>query len=75
MIKQSWNENWFYYPENKPETKVQIMLPHDAMIHEKRSADCANSYNSGYYPGGKYIYENGSSEPDEKSQNFIDELQ
>lgn len=34
-----------------------VNLPHDAMIVERRSASCRNSVNSGYFPGGEYIYE------------------
>ena len=33
-----------------------VTLPYDAMIHEKRQPKCINSYNTGYYPGGAYLY-------------------
>lgn len=36
---------------------VSVDLPHDAMIVEKRNGRCRNGINSGYFPGGKYIYE------------------
>lgn len=36
---------------------VNIELPHDAMILEKRDGGCCNGVNSGYFPGGKYTYE------------------
>lgn len=36
---------------------VSVDLPHDAMIVEKRNGRCRNGVNSGYFPGGKYIYE------------------
>ena len=36
---------------------VNIELPHDAMILEKRDGRCRNGVNSGYFPGGKYTYE------------------
>lgn len=36
---------------------VSVDLPHDAMIVEKRNGRCCNGVNSGYFPGGKYIYE------------------
>lgn len=32
-------------------------LPHDAMIHEKRSADCPGGPAGGFFPGGIYCYE------------------
>ena len=36
---------------------VRIDIPHDAMLTEKRNAECRNGVNTGYFPGGKYIYE------------------
>ncbi len=33
-----------------------VNLPHDAMLHEPRDPECDNSYNTGFYPGGKYNY-------------------
>ena len=58
MKKINFNNNWSYYNyENGDRTRKKITLPHDAMILEKRNPNCDNSYNSGYYPGGKYIYE------------------
>lgn len=36
---------------------MTVDLPHDAMIVEKRNGRCRNGINSGYFPGGKYIYE------------------
>lgn len=34
-----------------------VNLPHDAMLGEMRDPACRNGVNSGYFPGGKYIYE------------------
>ena len=36
---------------------MTVDLPHDAMIVEKRDGGCRNGVNSGYFPGGRYIYE------------------
>ena len=36
---------------------MTVDLPHDAMIVEKRNGGCRNGVNSGYFPGGRYIYE------------------
>ena len=33
-----------------------VELPHDAMLTERRSADVPSGVNSGYFPGGFYIY-------------------
>lgn len=34
-----------------------VNLPHDAMLGGMRDPACRNGVNSGYFPGGKYIYE------------------
>lgn len=49
------NDNWAFCREG--ETPVRVDLPHDAMLREKRNERCHNGVNSGYFPGGKYIYE------------------
>ena len=36
---------------------IQVTLPYDAMIREKRTADCPAGAQSGFYPGGVYTYE------------------
>ena len=33
-----------------------VTLPHDAMIHEKRTPDTKNLHQTGFYPGGIYEY-------------------
>lgn len=50
-----FNNNWNFAKEG--EMTVPVTLPHDAMIIEQRDASCRNGVNSGYFPGGKYIYE------------------
>ena len=68
MIKKKWNDNWEFkkgsptmmegmvamYGGGSGTTIVQ--LPHDAMIHEERTADTLNQRNTGFYPGGVYTY-------------------
>ena len=50
-----FNKSWIFY---KPgEDGVEIDLPHDAMQTEKRSPTVRNGVNSGYFSGGKYVYE------------------
>lgn len=34
-----------------------VHLPYDAMIHEERSPDTPNGAQTGFYPGGEYIFE------------------
>ena len=50
-----FNDNWIFYREG--DDPLEVTLPHDAMISEKRDAGCPNGVNSGYFPGGKYCYE------------------
>jgi len=44
---------WKYGGENK---KFTVNLPHDAMIIEPR-VKCFNEGNTGFFPGGRYIYQ------------------
>lgn len=56
MIKTRINENWSFYPFGEETKSVQIALPHDAMILEKRIPNLENGPAMGFYPGGKYVY-------------------
>ncbi len=47
---------WSVYPYGSPEKAKQVTLPHDAMLTELRGK-CLNGANSGYFPGGRYVYE------------------
>ncbi len=44
---------------------IKVTLPYDAMIREKREKDCPSGAQSGFYPGGKYIYEKTFVAPSE----------
>lgn len=48
-------ENWTFRKEDG--VSIPVSLPHDAMLLEKRDGGCRNGVNSGYFPGGKYVYE------------------
>ncbi len=47
--------NWTFRKDG--EVSIPINLPHDAMLLEQRDGGCRNGVNSGYFPGGKYVYE------------------
>lgn len=51
----AFNQNWAFRKEGGE--ACTVILPHDAMLGEKRDAYCRNGNQSGYFPGGKYIYE------------------
>lgn len=55
MKKTNWNNGWYFYKDGEEQNKRLLDLPHDAMIEEKRSVENGNA--SGFFPGGKYIYE------------------
>ena len=55
MLKQNFNLDWTVRKDGETEARP-VSLPYDCMIHEKRDPKCDNSYNTGFYPGGKYVF-------------------
>jgi beta-galactosidase len=55
MKHVNFTQGWEFQKANA-ETWQAVNLPHDAMIHEKRDPDCVNGTNTGFFPGGKYVY-------------------
>lgn len=55
-MKTNINLNWNFKNVEDKEWKI-VDLPHDAMLFEERDPNCHNGVNSGYFPGGKYIYQ------------------
>ena len=51
----NFNSGWYFSKVGA--VKYAVTLPHDAMQTEIRDRNCLNGKNSGYYPGGEYIYE------------------
>lgn len=56
MKRLNFNNDWIFKKYGAISDRA-VTLPHDAMLEEKRTADCPNGKNSGYFPGGKYCYE------------------
>ena len=69
-MKVDWNDNWFFYKKGSTEKK-KIKLPHDAMLYEKREPKCVNGQNTGYFPGGYYIYEKEFELSEMQLENYI----
>lgn len=75
MIRKKWNSGWHVSkPGDSPMmAAVQggvseaetITLPHDAMIHEKRTRETKNQHQTGFYPGGVYHYAKNFDVPEE----------
>ncbi|OUP83450.1 glycoside hydrolase family 2 [Lachnoclostridium sp. An169] len=86
MQKQLFNSDWYFtdkagggladqiHGASKKSEKVE--LPHDAMIHEKRTPDAVSGSQSGFYPGGVYQYTKKFYVPEEwKDQTVIFEFE
>lgn len=85
MLKEKFNSGWqvekvdsgagmaaFF---NEAETKT-VHLPYDAMIHEKRFRETKNGAQTGFYPGGEYIYQKTFFVPAEwKGQHHVLEFE
>lgn len=56
MKVTSFNADWLFWKEGQEASKTQVTLPHDAMILEKRDPELPQGSNTGYFPGGKYVY-------------------
>lgn len=54
MQKFDFNDNWAFHKFGDEEHSIKVDLPHDAQILETRGEDYPSD--SGYYPGGKYVY-------------------
>ncbi|MDL2300979.1 hypothetical protein LJC58_01345 [Lachnospiraceae bacterium OttesenSCG-928-D06] len=86
MIRQKWNSGWrVSKPGDSPmmaavqgqEAAAEtIILPHDAMIHEKRTQNTKNQHQTGFYPGGVYHYTKQFEVPEEwKDRNVYLEFE
>ncbi|MBQ9174157.1 MAG: DUF4982 domain-containing protein [Bacteroidales bacterium] len=70
--KDTFMEGWEFWSDANP-SHVNVNLPHDAMIGEKRSADAPSGSGGAYFDGGVYHYEKSfevTPEMMEKSVNF-----
>lgn len=54
MIVHDFNQEWTFEAADRP--AVEVSLPHDAMILERRDRAAANLANTGWFPGGRYSY-------------------
>ncbi len=69
MKQFDFNQQWQFYKEGFEQNTTIINLPHDAQLTETRSADL--SMDSGYFPGGKYIYQKQFFCPNEYKDKVI----
>lgn len=68
MIRKNFDDNWQFTKMQSTtlassfsgsgmmQDSVRVDLPHDAMIYEERMPDTVNGAQTGFYPGGQYLY-------------------
>ena len=71
MKKIDFNQAWTYCRVGEETVKCEVMIPHDAMISEKRTEDSAGGINTGWFEGYDYIYEKEFEIPDEYEKQEI----
>ena len=50
-----FNSGWMFWEDGGD--PYEVNLPHDAMLTEERDPFCRNGKRTGFFPGGKYVYE------------------
>lgn len=71
MKKIDFNQAWTFCRVGEETVKREVMIPHDAMISEKRIEDSAGGINTGWFEGYDYIYEKEFEIPDEYEKQEI----
>lgn len=69
--KIDFNQAWTFCRVGEETVKREVMIPHDAMISEKRTEDSAGGINTGWFEGYDYIYEKEFEIPDEYEKQEI----
>lgn len=80
MIRENFNRNWQVVKGGSNAAAAAFMgtdeihmlhLPHDAMIHEERTPDVESGAQTGFYPGGEYIYQKTFDAPEEWKEKKV----
>lgn len=80
MIRENFNQNWQFLKGGSNAASAAFMgtdsihmvhLPHDAMIHEERTPDVESGAQTGFYPGGEYIYQKVFFAPEEWKEKKV----
>lgn len=71
MKKIDFNQAWTFCRVGEETVKREVMIPHDAMISERRTEDSAGGINTGWFEGYDYIYEKEFEIPDEYEKQEI----
>ena len=51
MERRRFNKGWVFYTKERPDVKVSVTLPHDAMQLEERIPKLVNGPLVAFYPG------------------------
>lgn len=70
MGKIPFNDNWNVQKDSENKS-YPVTLPHDAMIYGKRDSECVNGCDTGFYPGGCYIYTKQWFTPQEYEKKIV----
>lgn len=65
MKKLDFNRGWTFRREQEEGPGREVLIPHDAMIAEKRTEESAGGINTGWFEGYDYVYEKEFDVPEE----------
>lgn len=81
MLREKWNTGWKISKSGDSPMMAAVsgmqgeeeslILPHDAMIHEKRTKETKNQHQTGFYPGGCYTYTKTFDVPGEWKEKTV----
>ncbi len=80
MIRKNFNQDWQVMKGGSSASTAAFLgtnevhtvhLPHDAMIHEARRPDAESGAQTGFYPGGEYIYQKTIHAPEEWKEKKV----
>ena len=79
MIRENFNRDWQFARGSASLMSAfmggqqfeAVNLPHDAMVHEERTPDTANSAQTGFWPGGLYTYSRKLDVPQEWREKTV----
>ena len=80
MIRKNFNQDWQVMKGGSSASTAAFLgtnevhtvhLTHDAMIHEARRPDAESGAQTGFYPGGEYIYQKTIHAPEEWKEKKV----
>lgn len=80
MIRRNFNHDWKLIKGSTSSMlsmligggdMSEIELPHDAMIHEQPTEETKNGAQTGFFPGGEYVYLKSITVPDEWKEKTV----